>query len=119
VRCAPAEALALAPGSLDHALILRSFNHLEAPAAVLAQLARALRPGGRLLVVDNVAFALVRTAEQATRAERGPASFEHTRNDGAAELCAALAGLAVEVVTRQAVGPETSNQWLVEALKRG
>lgn len=116
VQVATAEALALAPTSLDHALVLRSYNHLHDPGAVVRQLTDALRPGGRLLVVDNVAFALVRSSDQASRAEQGPAIFEHTRNDGAADHVALVErlGLPLQLTARQDVSAETSNQWLVE-----
>jgi SAM-dependent methyltransferase len=98
----------------DHVLVLRSWNHLADPARAAALFARALRPGGALLVVDNVAFGLVRSRRQAARAEGGPAGFEHYRNDGAGEAAAAVAaagGLAP--VARWDVSPGTSNQWWV------
>ena len=55
----------------DHVLVLRSWNHLHDPARVAASIARMLRPGGTLLVVDNVAFGMVRSRRQAARAEAG------------------------------------------------
>ncbi len=117
LRATTAEALAvdgaLAPASLDAALLLRSWNHLQEPAPVVAALARALRPGGALIVVDNVAFGLVRTKAQVERAERGPAGFEHYRNDGAAEAERVLAAAGLTCVERHEVGPETSNQWML------
>lgn len=39
--------------TLDGALLRTSFHHQPTPAATLAQLHAALRPGGRLLVVDS------------------------------------------------------------------
>jgi hypothetical protein len=97
----------------DHVLILRSWNHLADPARVAARVARMLRPGGTLLVVDNVAFGLVRSRRQAARAERGPAGFEHYRNDGAAEAIAAVAPTGLTLLDRWDVTPATSNQWWV------
>ena len=97
----------------DHVLVLRSWNHLADPPSAVAAFARMLRPGGTLLVVDNVAFGLVRSRRQATRAETGPAVFEHFRNDGAAEATAtvAAAGPGLTPVGRWDVTPATSNQW--------
>ncbi|MDF1504529.1 metalloregulator ArsR/SmtB family transcription factor [Roseisolibacter sp. H3M3-2] len=46
------EALPLEDGELDAALVALVLHHLADPAAVLAEAARVLRPGGRLLVVD-------------------------------------------------------------------
>jgi MoaA/NifB/PqqE/SkfB family radical SAM enzyme len=110
---AAAEDAELPEGSIDHALLLRSYNHLASPGSVLTRLAGALRPGGTLLVVDNVAFGLVRGREQAARAERGPGALEHHRNASAAEAHRAADGLPLRLVERRDVGPGTSNQWLL------
>lgn len=114
---APAEALRLDGARFDHALVLRSWNHLADPGAVLRAVAAALREGGTLTLVDNEAFGLARTRPHAARAERSPAALEHRRNDGAREAHATVAGLgllgALALVERRDVGPETSNQWLL------
>ncbi len=114
---ATAEEARFAEASFDHVLILRSYNHLAAPRAVLAAVTRALRPGGTLLVVDNEAFGLVRTREAAARAEAGSAEHEHYRNDGAAEALEAMRGLPLTLLARADVGPATSNQWLLHLRK--
>jgi ArsR family transcriptional regulator len=49
------EALPVADGELDAALLVLVLHHLPDPAAVLREAARALAPGGRLLVVDMLA----------------------------------------------------------------
>lgn len=101
-------------GVFDHVLILRSFNHLRDPRGAIAGLLGRLRRGGTLLVVDNVAFGLVRSAAHARRAEAAPqAHFEHFRNDGAARAAERLAGLPLRLVDKRDVGPQTSNQWLL------
>ncbi|MEZ5318775.1 MAG: metalloregulator ArsR/SmtB family transcription factor [Vicinamibacterales bacterium] len=46
------EALPLEPGTLDAATMILVLHHVPAPAAALAEAARVLRPGGRLLIVD-------------------------------------------------------------------
>lgn len=112
LRVGTAEALDPAE-RFDHVLVLRSWNHLSDPSRAAASFARALRPGGTLLVVDNVAFGLVRSRRQAARAEGGPAGFEHYRNDGAAECAATVAPTGLELVDRWDVTPATSNQWWV------
>ena len=80
-----------------------------------------LRPGGTLTVVDNVAFGLVRGRREARVAERGPAVFEHFRNDGAAEAHALIARAApsLALVERRDVSPATSNQWLLRYAREG
>ena len=114
----PIEELALVGQSYDHVLMLRSYNHLRDPRHVLETLSGALRPGGTLLVADNVAFGLIRDTRQAARAEGGPAAFEHYRNDAAEHLVAAAAGLPLDLVCRADVGSGTSNQWFVQYRRR-
>ena len=47
-----AEALPFGDASFDGALAARLFLHVADPAAVLGELARVLRPGGRLVAMD-------------------------------------------------------------------
>ncbi|AKT41800.1 uncharacterized protein CMC5_060110 [Chondromyces crocatus] len=111
---APAEALPDDLGEFDHVLVLRSWNHLIDPGGVLDRVLERLRPGGTLMVVDNVAFGLVRSRVHAARAEAAPVNrFEHYRNDGADEAARRLAGRPLTLLSRRAVGPETSNQWML------
>ena len=42
----------LPPASVDAAFLCDTYHHLEHPAETMASLRRALRPGGRLVVVD-------------------------------------------------------------------
>jgi SAM-dependent methyltransferase len=107
-------------GRFDHVLFLRSYNHLADPVRALVRALGVLARGGSLLVVDNVAFGLVRTAARAAQAEAAPGNLlEHYRNDGAGEAHAAVqaamaaAGVSLGLVERRDVGPETSNQWLL------
>ncbi len=115
VAVGTAEDFPLTERSFDHVLVLRSWNHLRDPASAAARLVAALRPGGTVTVVDNVAFGLARTRTHSRKAERSSARFEHYRNDGAAEAHAAIIGAApaLQLVERLDVGPETSNQWLL------
>ncbi len=46
------ESLPLADGELDAALLVLVLHHVADPAEALAQVARVLAPGGRLLIVD-------------------------------------------------------------------
>jgi MoaA/NifB/PqqE/SkfB family radical SAM enzyme/SAM-dependent methyltransferase len=114
---APAEALRLDGARFDHGLVLRSWNHLAHPGAVVRALAAALREAGTLTLVDNEAFGLARTRPHAARAEGSAAALEHLRNDGAREAHATVAAVglldALELVERRDVGPDTSNQWLL------
>jgi MoaA/NifB/PqqE/SkfB family radical SAM enzyme/SAM-dependent methyltransferase len=101
-------------GLFDHILVLRSYNHLTSPEQALDRAIALLKPGGSLVVVDNVAFGLVRQARHAARAELAPENrFEHYRNDGAQEAAQRLVGRGLSLVERCDVGPTTSNQWML------
>lgn len=106
--------------AVDHALVLRSWNHLRNPVRAIETFADVTRPGGTLLVVDNVAFGLVRGRSHARVAERGAAVFEHLRNDGAAEAHARITAVTdrFELVERSDVTASTSNQWLLRYARR-
>ncbi len=107
-----------APSRVDHALLLRSINHLSEPKAVVADLVARLALGGTLLIVDNVAFGVVRTREQALRAETSPARFEHVNNASAQDIQRLLTDLPLELKEQHAVTPETSNQWMLRYERR-
>lgn len=52
VRSGELEQLPIADGELDAAVLYLVLHHVAEPARVLAEAARTLRPGGRLLMVD-------------------------------------------------------------------
>ncbi|MBI3203846.1 MAG: class I SAM-dependent methyltransferase [Myxococcales bacterium] len=98
----------------DHVLFLRSLNHLPDARRAVASACDRLAVGGTLLLVDDVAFGLVRSAEQLTRAQQGSGSFEHYRNDSSADVRGRLAGLPLRLVNEWPIRPGGSNQWLLE-----
>lgn len=121
VRAIPVEELVVPAGEpeggLEAVLVLRSWNHLEKPAEALAPLVAALRPGGTLLVVDNVAFGLLRTQMQRHRAERSTSIWEHYRNDDSAAARLALSELPLELIAEIPITADGSNQWVLEYRK--
>jgi SAM-dependent methyltransferase len=68
------EALPLERGSCDAALLLLALTYVESPSAALAEAARILRPGGRLVAVD-----LLRHDREDFRREMGQVrlGFDH------------------------------------------
>jgi len=46
------ESLPLADGEVDAAMLMLVLHHLASPARVIAEAARALKPGGRIVIVD-------------------------------------------------------------------
>ncbi len=100
--------------AFDHVLVLRSWNHLAEPENVVRAIERALRPGGTLVVVDDVAFALARTRLKTRRAERSTATFEHYRNDTASDAARVIEReTSLSPVERRDVGVGTSTLWLL------
>ncbi|MBK9265214.1 MAG: radical SAM protein [Polyangiaceae bacterium] len=101
-------------GTFDHVLALRSVNHFKDPARVFDGAIARLRPGGTLLLVDNVAFGLVRSRKHASRAESSTTNrLEHFRNDDAEKCARRLEGKPLRLILRHDVTPLTSNQWVL------
>lgn len=99
--------------SFRHVLLLRSLNHVPDPRHALAVICERVDTGGTLLIVDDVAFGLIRSVEQVARGAAVGTRFEHYRNDSAAEVIEAAAGLPLRLVERRDVAPGRSNQWLL------
>lgn len=104
----------VAPGQrFDHVLVLRSWNHLPDADAAFARLRGLVRPGGELIVVDNVGFGLARTPAQTARARASTAAREHHRNDDSHAIVARATAAGLAVIAHHPVTPSTSNQWAV------
>lgn len=99
----------------DWILVLRSHNHLADLWTAYVRILAALRWGGRLLVVDNVSFGLVRPAvtEAAIKALPPGEGNEHLRDHDQDAAASFLQRFPLVEVARQAVGPTTANQWLL------
>ena len=104
-----------ARGEFDWVLVLRSHNHLADLWTAYVQILSALRWGGRLLVVDNVSFGLVRptVTEAAIKALPPGEGIEHLRDHDQRDAASFLQRFPLVEVERQAVGPTTANQWLL------
>lgn len=101
-----------------HVLFLRSYNHLDDPATALGAAKRLLASGGSLFLADDVAYGLVRSREQATRAESSQAAFEHYRNDSGVEAAAVVEELGgFALVERRDTTRNGSNLWLLRYRK--
>lgn len=91
-----ANQLALQDGSFDVASCRAAFHHFPEPAAVLRELQRVLRPGGRILIADMFASAEPEKAAYHNRIERlcdpthtralAHAEFEQLFRDAGLEL---------------------------------
>ncbi|MSR18434.1 MAG: metalloregulator ArsR/SmtB family transcription factor, partial [Phycisphaerales bacterium] len=54
VRCGDLSRLPATPAEFDAVIAVLVFHHIPRPSEVMGQLSRALRPGGKLLVIDMV-----------------------------------------------------------------
>lgn len=68
VHCASALELPFAESSFDTVVSFETIEHLDAPAAFIAECARVLRPGGKLIIS---------TPNRPVYAQRGPANAFH------------------------------------------
>ncbi len=109
------ESAPLERGSFDWILVLRSHNHLLDLWTAYSKLVGSLKWGGLLMVVDNVAFGVVRQAAFKERVDAIPAGagIEHLRNDTAAEAHRFLRSFPLRLEARRDVTPATANQWLL------
>ncbi|MBX7190644.1 MAG: radical SAM protein [Sandaracinaceae bacterium] len=104
--------------AFDVVLVLHAWNHVRDPEDLVRRARRALRVGGRLIVVDDQAFALLRSRPRARRAHAAQTlAFEHHRLDDAEACARRLAAGGLTVTTQLEVAAGTSNQWIVEAVR--
>ena len=78
---ADATALPFEPGSFDVVCSARTFHHVPRPELVLAEMNRVLRPGGTMLVVDQLAPVDPLAAIELNR-------FEHARDPSTTRILA-------------------------------
>jgi SAM-dependent methyltransferase len=93
--------LPLAPGSVDIACLIASYDHIPDAAATLRELRRVLKPGGRLVInMTNHGYWLKRLLGAVARKQVFTHAQDHYRVHSAesliAEVTAALPGAAVE-----------------------
>ncbi len=73
----------LPAGAADAVLIANTYHELSAPEKILGQLMRALRPGGRLVIVDRMASSGEHGGENTDIHQADPAAVEAAvRNAG-------------------------------------
>lgn len=89
--------LPVADGAVDVAGIVRSLHHVERPSDAVAELVRVTVPGGRLLVVDQLASDRESEASLFEQIERlRDPSHARTLSDSDVRALVASAGLIVE-----------------------
>jgi SAM-dependent methyltransferase len=108
------EALELPEGGFDWVLVLRSHNHFGDLWESYFRMVRALKPGGRLLVVDNTAFALIRENKETMEELRALDGVEpeHIRNHTGIQAQEFISRFPLTLIDQYDVGPGSANQWL-------
>ena len=109
LRQADMDALPLGDGSADSVVIHQVLHYAQNPAAALAEAARVLRPGGRLLVVD---FAAHEREELRTKDAHLRLGF----TDEAMEGWFRAAGLEPDLTEHRPGGELTVTLWRAEKL---
>ncbi|HXZ02330.1 MAG TPA: metalloregulator ArsR/SmtB family transcription factor [Stellaceae bacterium] len=104
IRQADMYQLPLAGASFDAAVIHQVLHYAEHPAQVIAEAARVLRPGGRLVIVDFAPHALEFLRTEHAHRRLGFADAEMT-------LWCRAAGLEPETVRRLPGDPLTVSLW--------
>lgn len=109
----PVEDARLKRGQFDWILVLRSHAHLLDLWGAYSRMLGALKWGGRLLVVDNIAFGLVRERSPRGAVESLPAGAarEHKRNHTVLQAATFLKRFPLVELERHEVTRETANQW--------
>ncbi len=103
--CGEATALPWADASLDLALSAYSLHHFADPARVIRELARVLKPRGRVALVDLVAPADAARTEANNQIERAR-DPSHARTLSVAEICGLLEGAGFRILAS-----ETEGRW--------
>lgn len=101
------------PEAFDWILVLRSHNHLYDLPLAYRNMACWLKPGGRILLVDNTVYGVVRQADiwEEIRRQGGTVRFEHYNNHTSREAIPYLLDAGLVLLDDHPVGPETANQW--------
>ena len=95
------ESLPIGDGELDAATLMLVLHHIPDPADVIAEVARVLRPGGRLLIVDMLPH-----ERQEYRQEMGHVWMGFSRE----QIDLLLQGAGLECAGFHGLPPQTSAQ---------
>jgi SAM-dependent methyltransferase len=102
------------PASYDHILCLRSLNHVADVDEALARMAGLLKPGGLLLLVECIPFAMLRRPEQVAAADRAPrAGQQHLRNLPSEDVLPFARRRSLHVLQHQPATLRTTNEWIL------
>ncbi len=102
------------PASYDHMMCLRALNHVFDLDEALSRMARLLKPGGSILLVEMTPFAMLRRTEQVAAADRAPrAGHQHFRNLASGDVLPLVARHGLRVLEHHPADRASSNQWIL------
>jgi 2-polyprenyl-3-methyl-5-hydroxy-6-metoxy-1,4-benzoquinol methylase len=103
-----------APAGYDCILCLRSLNHVIDVDEALRRMARLLKPGGTLLIVETTPFAMLRRPDQIAAADHAPrAGHQHFRNLTSHEVVPLARRHGLRVVHHHPAALRTTNEWIL------
>ena len=98
----------------DAILSLRSFNHLNDPIESLARIKDMLRPGGRIILAEDVVFSLVRPRENLEKTHSSEdLHFEHKFNLDSEDVCSIAEQLDLKIAERLSCIQTRTPLWIV------
>jgi SAM-dependent methyltransferase len=108
------EAFVGCEGFFDAAVALRSLNHFQDVDCALDVIARCLRPGAEVLMIESLPLPLVRSRRHASLCHvEAAGGHAHLRNWDSSQVVARLPGRPFSVVQERPVGRDTCDQWIL------
>ena len=94
----------------DFILVLRSYNHFHGLRSAFDNIHRLLKPGGKLLVVDNGPFLLIKHLDEPSQNRK---KLEHYRNHTSFETLSFLKRYDYRILQHEPIRPAEGNQWML------
>jgi len=103
------------PESFDWILLLCSYNHLYDIGAAFRAMHSWLKPGGHMLLLENIAYGVLRRRDvwEKISSIEGPACFEHYHNHTSQEALKNVLAAGFSLVSEIPVSCDTANQWQI------
>ena len=102
----------------DNIMAIRSVNHFKSLHHAFDNIVKMLKTGGGLIVTDGLALPLARTRAKAGQAHsQAEGGFQHYRNLSSQAFINFLSAYPFEVKFHRSIGRDTSDEWIVYAIK--
>ncbi len=98
----------------DIIMLLRSINHIKDTKWLLQKCIKHLKPGGNLIIVDNIPYGLVR--RNRVEIKYSKRYFEHFHNYDSDDIVN-MTNISLRLIRHDKITRETANQWIVNYVK--